>query len=139
MNCGCSVTGVLTGGGSICEGETSSIIVLVDGSVDGAIANYSVTITNGITTYTKTRVGAGEIEFNVNEAGTWVITSVDDGFCFGASTGIVIVETLESTELVVDLDNTTLDLCPGDQLNLQVLATGDNVCLLYTSPSPRDS
>jgi hypothetical protein len=111
VTCG-SLTGTVTGGGTVCTGNSSTVTV----TVSGGAAPYSVTLDNG----GGTQSGAGPaFTFTVTPASTtsYSVASLTDGLsCVGAGSGSATV-TVNSTPATPTASSNS-PVCTGSTINL---------------------
>jgi hypothetical protein len=124
----CSVlAAVLTGTTSICPGDTATLTVALSGSSMTTTPNYSVSISNGVTTKTATRVGDGNVTFTIlsSEAGFYAVIEVKDDECIGTATGSAVVTVNQATQIIQQ--PVDVYICPYNSTSLSVEAVGDNL------------
>lgn len=126
-SCNCGVEGKLTlkptSSSVICEGKTALLEVDATG---GSTGNYEIILTNGIQDISPDRNTGSLYEFTVDKAGIYSIKTITDE-CEGIGLNTVEIVVPENTEIVMDLDPDTQNICPNTSVNLVVEAKGENL------------
>jgi len=111
-----SPTASLTGGATICEGETTNISIALTGQAPWNITYTDGTIPTSITTSNSNYI------FNVSQAGTYQVTSISDVNCTGTDmTGIATV-TVNSLPTANTTGGATI--CENETTDISVALTG---------------
>ena len=113
------LTKVLTANAAVIPGQTYHIRLAI---ADGSDNNYNsfIWLSGG--------------SFSSSDFSPTVSTNLSDNTC-GASTDLTFTISQDPNEEDIDYASITTS---GGSFDLATLAVGDNICLLYTSPSPRD-
>ncbi|MBU2018201.1 MAG: T9SS type A sorting domain-containing protein, partial [Bacteroidetes bacterium] len=104
--CNCAATATISGGGTVCSGQSANMSVALTGT-----GPWSITYSDGTTPTTVNNIATSPYTFSSSTAGTYTITNVSDANCTGTSSGSAIVTVKQNPMVSVNDAN----ICEGDQ------------------------
>ncbi|MBU2020643.1 MAG: PKD domain-containing protein, partial [Bacteroidetes bacterium] len=129
--CNCAAEATMSGGGTVCEGDETTINIDLIGT-----APWSITYTDGTTPVTVNNIAASPYTFMTGIAGDYIISSVSDANCVGSTFGGATVTTtaLPTTPIIIrngfDL---TSDASTGNQWYRDAVLISGAINQLFTA------
>lgn len=109
QNCGCSATAVISGGGTVCAGSTTTINVTLTGT-----SPWTFSYTDGTTTTPVSGVTSSPYIITTGTAGTYSLLSFSDANCAGSSSGSATVIVNSNPTVTVN----AATICNGSSASL---------------------
>lgn len=109
QNCNCPAAAVMSGGGTICAGASTTVNITLSG-----VAPWDITYSDGTSNTTVTGIVSSPYIITTGAAGSYSVVSVSDANCMGSSSGAASV--IVNPVPTVSVNSSTI--CEGSSENL---------------------
>ena len=116
VDCSCPVTAAILGTTTICEGETATVSI----DLNGGVFPYTIVYSDGSSNYTVT-ANSSPYTISVNASGTYSLISVEDANCTGSVSGMATIIVNPLPDVYLSGDD---QICAGEDADITFVFSG---------------